>query len=301
MATVVLALLPSCGADTPDPAPLDAAAVCPGGTEHDGVVVCAELHEGDAPVALPADGGDVRYGAVARGGEQLLTRSGALALPEALRTQLTDVRRDPDADSGASGRGDVAATSGPYAQLVYRATVEDGRLTALEPVVRVEEAALLTRVFGGAVLEGAIAPFLGADEGYDLTPQLPVRVELEQQASGPVLRGEVVNADAAVRTSDGACAPALSDAGDRDPLQGDPYSAAIALQRYPSMHAPFDDELLLEWSPDASNMGGDLYPSAAHLLGLEPLGTVWQAMPHGNPTSGPALVLRRVDGGGGAC
>ena len=75
----------------------------------------------------------------------------------------------------------------------------------------------------------------------------------------------------------------------------------MELQRYPSMHSPFDDEMLLKWSDDVSNMGRELFPSVATLLGLEPLEQAWETSLHGNPTAGPAVVLSVVEGGGGAC
>jgi hypothetical protein len=127
-----------------------------------------------------------------------------------------------------------------------------------------------------------------------------VRVELAAATTGATLPGRIVNASRAVRTSTGACAPALSDAGDRDPLQ-EPFTADVALQRFPSMHVPFDDELLVVWDDKVSNMGADLYPSVAALLDLEPLGPAWETALHGNPTAGPALTLRLVEGGGGPC
>lgn len=300
-------LLAGCGGssraeqDAP-PLALDAAAVCPGGSLSDGVVVCGELPaQGDALV-LPADTGALVFGALSRGGERFLTRTGALDLAPALaadlQAELDQSRRSPD--SGAAQDGDVVAQTGPYAQLVYRAQVRDGEVTALTPAVRVEETALMTRVLGGASLEGTIAPFVSEEEGYELGATLPVRIELAADAVDAVLGGRVVNAASPVRLSDGSCAPALSDAGARDPLQ-DVFTESVELQRFPSMHAPFDDELLLKWNDDVSNMGGELFPSAATLLGLEPLDATWETSLHGNPLAGPVVLLELVEGGGGAC
>ncbi len=67
------------------------------------------------------------------------------------------------------------------------------------------------------------------------------------------------------------------------------------------MHAPFNDELLLKWDPDVSNMGPELFPSAATLLGLDPVEEPWQTYLHGNPTAGPAMTLTLTEGGGGTC
>lgn len=282
---------------------LDAAAVCPGGVLQDGVVQCPRLQPEGDPLVLPADSGTTAYGALGRGGERFLTRDGARELAPSLAASLVeqvDQDRSSPAD-GAADDGDVAARTGPYAQLVYRAVVEDGTVRSLEPVVRVDETALLDRVLAGAVLEGTVSTFLGADEGFDLDPTLPVRLELAPAAQGAVLGGTIANATGPVRLSTGACAPALAAAGERDPLSQEPFSSEVVLQRFPSMHVPFDDELLLKWDRDVSNMGTELYPSAATLLGLEPLGETWTASPHGNPTAGPSLVLSLVEGGGGPC
>ena len=307
-ALLLALLLVGCGAadeegvDAPD---LDAAAVCPGGTVRDAVVLCTELQPEGEPLALPEDDGSARYGALTRGGDRFLTRSGALELSPTVRGDLleqleTDRESAFDADSGAAEDGDVAGRTGPYASTVYVAKVDGGTVVALRPAVRVDETALMTRVFGGAVLEGTIAPFVDQEEGYDLDPTLPVRIELAASAQDAVVSGHVVNASRAVRLSTGGCAPALTGAGAHDPLQ-EPFTEAVTVQRYPSMHTPFDDELLLKWSPDVSSMGSALFPSAATLLGLDPLGPTWDAALHGNPLSGPLMTLALVEGGGGTC
>ncbi len=282
---------------------LDAQKVCPSGTLQGTVVQCAQLQP--QGLSLPADTATVAYGALAQGGERFLTRRGVLTLAPSvvtrLQAQLTADRASAaSAQGGAVDDGDVAARTGPYAQLVYRAQVQGTTVEALTPVVRIDESALMTRTFGGKVLEGTIARMVNPEVGYDLNATLPVRVELATSAVNGVITGHIVNATRAVRTSTGACAGPLSGEKAKDPLQG-PFTDTVELQRYPSMHVPFDDEMLLKWDTDASNMGTEFYPSAATPLGLDPLGNSWVTTLHGNPTSGPAMTLAIVQGGGGAC
>ncbi len=290
---VAVVVLAGCGRasspDTPDQgaAPLHAAAVCPGGSVDDGLVVCSQLHpEGDA-LQLPADTGTRQYGAIGRGGERFLTRKGP-------RTLATPARERLVAD------GEFPDRAAPYARTVYRAHVDGGVVRDLTPVVRVEERALMTRVFGGKVLEGKIASRIGPEDGYDLDSTLPIRIELEPEATGATVRGRIVNATTGVEMSTGACAAPLTAAGANDPL-APPFTETVSLQRYPSMHVVFDDELVLKWDADTTNMGAAFYPSVGTLLGLEPLEASWEATPHGNPTAGPAVTLAIVEGGGASC
>ena len=251
--------------------------------------------------------GTTRYGALSRGGEHFLSSGGALDLTpsvaKALRRELEAGRVPvPDVDDGAAADTDVAASSGPYAQLVYRADVDGTAVRALTPVVRVDESALLTRVLGG---EGP--------RGHDLHPPQPgggLRPAGDPaRPAGAGRHGGGGGADRPDRQR-GAGRPdvdrqlarrALSAAGAHDPLQ-DVFTDTVKLQRYPSMHVPFDDELVLRsWDRDVSNMGAALFPSAATLLGLDPPGATWETALHGNPTAGPAMTLHVVEGGGGAC
>lgn len=282
---------------------LNAEDVCPGGAFKGAVVECTQLRPGGP--SLPADSPTVTYGSLARGGERFLTRRGALALAPSMRTALqsqlaANRAAAASAQGGAVDDGDVAARTGPYAQLVYRAQVHGTTVDSLVPVVRIDESALMTSVFGGKVLEGTIARLDSPETGYGLDATLPVRVELAATAVNGVVTGRIVNATRSVRTATGTCAPALIGQGAHNPL-ANPFTDTVELQRYPSMHVPFDDEMLLKWDSDASNMGVDFYPSAATALGLDPLGKSWVTTLHGNPTAGPALTLRVVQGGGGTC
>ena len=308
LATAAALLLSGCGSSDQrqvrEDAALEASSVCPGGTLAADVVVCTRLATGGI-LSLPADTGEVAYGALARGAGRLLTRDGTLDLEpsvaEELQRQVDALRSTTEsAQGGAVEGGDIAARTGPYAQLVYRAQVSGRSVTSLAAAVRVDETALMTAALGGTVLEGAIAPLISDADGYDVDATLPVRLELARTAVDGAVRGRLVNATRPVRMTSGRCAPALSAAAEHDPLQG-PFTERVELQRFPSMHAPFDDELLLKWSADVSNMGGELFPSAASVLGHAPEATRWVTTLHGNPTAGPALTLTVVQGGGGAC
>ena len=297
-------LLAGCGGGSstsgPDQTPTDRAELlnaCPGGALRGSVVECVQLPP--QGLALPADTATITYGALAQGGERFLTRRGALRLAPSVRKSLQAQLAADRAESGAVDDGDVAARTGPYAQLVYRAQVGGNTVESLTPVVRIDESALMTRTFGGKVLEGTIARRGSEEDGYDLDATLPVRIELAATAVDGVITGRIVNATQDVRTSIGTCARALSGDGG-DPLRG-PFTDTVTLQRYPSMHTPFDDEMLLKWDADASNMGTAFYPSAATPLGLDPLGESWVTTLHGNPTAGPAMTLALVQGGGDTC
>ena len=100
--------------------------------------------------------------------------------------------------------------------------------------------------------------------------------------------------------ADGSCLVSLSDDGERNPLRGS-FTAEVSLERDPSMHAIFDDEILLVWDGSTSNMGAAFYPSVATVLGGDPFDAEWQTVIHGTPTAGPAVTLHLVDGGGGPC
>lgn len=270
----------------------EASEVCPGGTRaDDGLVTCDDLFADGAPVRLPADpGDDARFGAIVRGGGALWTREGVVPLSEAATAQVTA----ENADSGSA----VIADGMPYASQVYGARIEDGTVVELRPVVRVAEDAIVARTFAGAVLEGTISGF--RDGGYDASIELPVRIEVADRAADGSLDATIVNADEPVRSSTGTCLPALSADAATNPLRA-PFSAAIGLERYPSMHADFDDEMLLTWGDDTSDMGADFYPSMATIMGGDPLAEQWDVVVHGTPTAGPALLLTRVEGGGDSC
>lgn len=279
----LILVVAACGGDDEDASPTTTTTVveplqgiCAEEEVVDGVLVCTRPFDDGVAVRLPPERDGIAYGAVTRGGAAFVTVDGELPLDEAQRLEL--------------GR------TTDYATTIYRATTQDGSLR-VTPAARVDEDALLTAVFGGARFEGRIS-VLESPDTYG-QPTAPVAITMEAEAADGRLRGRIDNATTAVAAADGSCLPSLS-IGANAPLV-DPYTADIAIERHPSMHVPFGDELVLLWSSDLSNMGSAWYPSVATLFGEDPLGDRWEAFLHGNPVYGPALDLRLVDGGGGSC
>lgn len=281
-------LVPVTGSAAGDPAPT---AVCPAATTTaGGVVRCGALFGGARPLRLPADPSVTsRYGAFRRGdGTHLSTRGGLLKVTGAIAEEI--------------GRTTMAGGAGPgYARTVYLATVSGRTVTALKPAVIITESAIMRRVFGGKVLEGRIGARVPGTDTYSETVMLPIRVQLAVATRTGVLSGRIENASRAVRAAGGRCLPSLAKSGARDPLTGRIFTPRIGLQRRPSMHLPFDDELIVRWSTSASDMGQAFYPSVATLMGADPLGRRWRAYIHGVPDLGPALDLHLAFGGGGSC
>lgn len=261
--------------------------VCPGAQVIGDTVRCTALFRGASPLRLPADPSDTqRYGAFRRrGGEVLVTRSGVLKLEAGLAAQVAE----------------GATSGGAYARTVYLATVSGGVVTALKPAVTITESAIMRHVFAGRALEGRIGVAARRKGTFTDARTLPIRVELAERATDGILPGRIVNARRPVRAADDRCLAPLSRSGARNPLAGRTFTSAIALQRRPSMHTPFDDQLIARWNASASDMGTAFYPSVATLLGRDPLGPVWVAQIHGVPSAGPSLRLRLVTGGGGRC
>ena len=228
--------------------------------------VCTRLHAKGTALRLPADGAAI-YGAVS-GGARFVTASGRrLAMTDAVRTQIV------------SG----------YASTIYKATVAGDQATGLEPALRVRSAAIMQRIFGSRVFVGKISARTSPRSArFSLRPTLPVVVEVTSRARGRQIRGTILNDRRAVRVGT-ECAPALSR-HPRNPLV-DGFTRRIAVERHPSMHAPFEDALVFAWSRDSSGMGHELYPSLATLFGRDALGKRWRISQHGAPFAGPALSL----------
>ena len=159
-----------------------------------------------------------------------------------------------------------------YANTVYLATIARGVVTALKPAVVINEAAIMQHFFAGRAMEGRIGGAGRRRNTYSGSRTLPIRVQLAVDAAHAAIDGHIVNARRAVRAADGRCLAALSASGAQDPLTGPVFTAEIALQRRPGMHAPFDDELIARWDSSSSDMGADFYPSVASLLGKVFLG-----------------------------
>lgn len=225
--------------------------------------VCTRLHATGTALRLPADGAAI-YGAVGRGTKFVTASGRRLPMTDAVRAQI---------ESG-------------YVSTVYEATVADDRIEGLEPVLRVRSDAIMERIFGSRLLVGRISARTGPT--FSGRPTLPVVIEVSSRARGRRIRGTILNGDRAVRVGK-QCAPALSR-HPRNPL-GRGFTRRISVERYPSMHMPFQDALVLGWSRDSSGMGSGLYPSLATLLGHDALGKRWDIVQHGAPSAGPALSL----------
>ena len=231
--------------------------------------VCTRLHETGIALRLPADGAAI-YGAVSRG-TRFVTASGRrLAMTGAVRTQIE--------------RG--------YASTIYKATVSGDRVTGLEAVLRVRSGAIMERIFASRVFVGRISVRTSSPSApvpsFSGRPTLSVVIRLTSSARGRGIRGTILNSHRAVRLGR-QCAPALSR-HPRNPLVNG-FTRQIAVERHPSMHAPFQDALVFAWSRDSSGMGPELYPSLATLFGRDALGTRWKVVQHGAPSTGPALTL----------
>lgn len=251
--------------------PVDVSSACASVSTTTTPPTCERPYDTGVAVRLPETAAGA-VGAVARGGEEFVTSTGA-------RLAMTDSARDSVLEGDA------------YAISIYQAQVSDGTVTSVTPVLTVPSGVTLAHVLGGAVLVGKITPYAG-DDDYDTTESLRVVVTLDAAATGDLLHGAIANATSAVALSDGTCAPALTAAGSRNPLQG-AFTSSLQLSRYPSMHTSFDDELVLSWSDSSSGMGAGFFPSVATLMDADPLAATWEVGQHGNPVSGPALVLQR--------
>jgi hypothetical protein len=284
-AGLLMASLAACGSPAPQPKPTgspESAGICATSEKKDGIEHCTQLFPGNEPVRLPADpSATQKYGAVTRSGKAFHTRTGDLPLAPAMRDKLNKGEKSGQAE---------------YANAIYLATIANGSVAEIKPVALIDENAIIGSVFAGHAMEGTITA--QAQPGVYSGKSLPVRIEFVKDASGGKLKGRFVNAKAGVRGADGTCIPAL-------PAQGYPFAASftpdIQLQRFPAMHAVFDDEMLIVWNESTSNMGSGYYPSVATLLGGDPMDKEWKTVIHGTPIAGPAVDVHLVTGGGGTC
>ncbi|MFJ9707273.1 hypothetical protein [Streptomyces sp. NPDC101234] len=258
--------------------------ICAASTQRNGVVHCTKLFPGTKPVRLPGDPSRTqRYGAVERGVPTFHTRGSDLPLTAAVTRRL-----EAEANGGRTD----------YANTIYLATVSKGKVTEIKPVANIEENAVLRAVFGGRAMEGTIGVRTRQGD-YSFTAALPVRIEFAGSPERGQLTGRISNATSAVRSAKGSCFAPLNRTR-ANPLVGK-FTAKIGIQRVPSMHGAFDDELILIWATDESNMGDAYYPSVATLLGGDRLGPTWETSLHGVPSLGPPVNLRLVTGGGRTC
>lgn len=259
------------------------ATVTPASATSAGLPVCTAPYSDGAALRLPAaPSADQGFGAFTRAGKGFVTADGTTH--EVADGVLDEVARSTEEAGGT----EYAA----YGSTAYLATLEGGQVTAVVPALRIDRDALVKAVFAGTTMVGTISP---ADTPVDTTSptysgdaSLPVVITWSDQASDGQLAGTVANAAQGASVA-GTCAPALSSRPENPLLGG--FTASVGLLPYPSMHAGWDDELVLSWSDSSSGMGSAFYPSVATLMGADPVQGRWEVMQHGTPMSGPTLEL----------
>lgn len=239
------------------------------------IPTCTALFDGAVGLKLPTGTAEHPYGAQSHLTDAFITSKGR-AIP---------IKRKP-LKLGAP-------VDTQYANTVYRATVTGGQVTSITPVLRISENAILNHTFGSKLLVGEISQ-RNPDGTYDLDQMIPIVIALDAKARHGALSGTIENATRSVRIPGGRCLTALA-AATTNPLV-DGFTNKVQLVRVPSMHVPFDDEMVLDWNESSSGMGREFYPSVATVMGHEALPGTWQVFQHGAPDSGPALKLRLVDG-----
>ncbi|ALX04298.1 hypothetical protein [Aeromicrobium erythreum] len=260
------ALLPACSSSA---ATSDGATVCAEHTGHGAKTVCTKLYSGERGLHLPKTDKQHPWGGVARGGQRFITADGR-ALP--MSSSVTD----------KLGRNHA------YASTVYQAVVTDGKVTSLTPELRVSENALLQHEFAGRTWVGKISTYSGGSYGE---ADAPVVVKVDRQAKNGAIGVTILNAKRTVKI-DGRTYHALSK-NRHNPLR-DGFTARSTIERVPSMHTAFDDEMVWSWGPSSSGMGEGFFPSVPTLFGKDPKARTWEVIQHGTPTSGPALDLHRA-------
>lgn len=252
------------------PQTADLSKACASVAKVNGKLTCTAAFTTGKALRLPTSGAVV--GAVERDGKTFLTADGKqLHMNSDVSKQILK--------------------NNAYATTVYEADVSGSTVTEVRAALTIPNSVILSSVFGGKILTGSISPYDGADTGYDEQNTLPVAIQFEQHTSGNSLTGTIVNAKEATRLADGTCLPALTTYGAKNPMQGD-FTSRIGIDRQPSMHADFDDELELEWARSSSGMGQSFFPSVATLMGGDPIGATWQVAQHGTPSAGPGLDLK---------
>ncbi|TXR56180.1 hypothetical protein [Quadrisphaera setariae] len=298
LATTALAALTiaGCGGGNPDPvgpsgsptsSPTSAVSVDLSGAcatttpaASGGLPVCTGPYTDGVALRLPAaPSPDQGYGAFTRGGTGFATADGTVHEVSA------EVLDKASAAADAAGVPDYATTA-------YLATLKGGRVTAVTPVLRIDRDALVRSVFAGTTMVGKIspvdAPVSPQNPSYSGDPSLPIVIAWSDKATDGQLSGTIANATTSVRAA-GTCVPALSSAA-ANPLVGS-FTASVGLLPYPSMHAPWDDELVFLWTQDSTGMGDAYYPSVATLMGADAVAGTWEVVQHGSPTSGPSMDL----------
>lgn len=262
----IAAAMVSCSSDKGE----DLSKVCAHISESGKLPTCTALYDGLVGLRLPAGNQQKPYGAVTQGAESFITADGT---------------KIPLSESAATSLG----SNNNYASTIYRAVVSGGRVRTLTAQMRVSENAIMNHVFAGRILVGKIST-RNADGTFNFDPVLPLVIRLDDAARSGEIHGTIVNATSTVALPSGACMAALNRTA-KNPLVGD-YTPKVSITRIPSMHARFQDTLVLAWTDSSSGMGSEFYPSAATLLGHDPLGKKWEVVQHGVPSSGPSVGLK---------
>jgi hypothetical protein len=192
-----------------------------------------------------------------------------------------------------------------------------GGVDAYAPVVFVDERRMLAPWLTSP-LEGLVSRRTVQDDGseeFELTPSVPLRLELEELVSTEdasladgalryTLRYRVANLDAAVTAADGSCLPSLRSYGEADAFHG-VTDVVIVGARTPSMHGFGDDAMVYEYLLDGvgrgSVMGPNWYVGPSAAWSEIPAPPPYEGMGHGTPGSMPEIGLARVEGGGTPC
>ncbi|MDR6573564.1 MULTISPECIES: hypothetical protein [unclassified Curtobacterium] len=252
------------------PQTVDLSKACASIAKVDGKLACTAAYTTGKALRLPTSGAVV--GAVGRDGKAFLSADGKkLSMNSAVSKQISE--------------------KNAYATTVYEADVVGSTVTGVRAVLSIPNSVILSSVFGGKILAGTISPYRGSGLGYDEHDTLPVAIQFEKHTDGDTLTGTIVNANHATRFANGTCMPALSTYGAENPLRGG-FTPHVSIDRQPSMHAAFDDELELAWASSSSGMGHEFFPSVATLMGADPIGAVWEVTQHGTPSAGPGLDLK---------
>lgn len=253
------------------------------------VVFCDALFDLPPRIHLPPATASSAYAGMTA--EALVTDAGA-SYPHAIRNSA-----DPEVKRHASA--------------LYEIKIREGKLESFRPAVLFAESLFMAPLMGRA-FEGLISKRTGANR-YDLTPSLPVRVQILTEpypgepdgASKFQVKAILVNLATPVTASDGTCLPSLSSYGTQAPFDigADVF---FTVGRVPSMHTFGDNELVFTLDAGGAWQGSlmatkwfftplDIVKNA-----LTPTGT-YNGVGHGSPGTIPMLSLQPASGGGSAC
>lgn len=279
-------------------------------------LVCDEAFSTGVPIRLPPDEGDTVYGGVTK-------KIAEVGSPEVVFQTRTRTYSVPTSFYSIDPMGSLHEPDTHFAFFLFKATVTSDEVVELQSVLRIDDRVMM-RPLRGLVLEGSISALFEDGSRYNIDPNVPIRVVLEDALLSELreadpsllwlvpwprsqLRGRVENLDMQVLGSDGSCIPSLAAAENGDPLRNElvkVLSDFVLLQRSPNMHGHLEEVFTWQWdvSTSGSNMGRGLYVGPSSLIFEGPLiFDDGSSGPHGNPLVSPSLDLRVVQGGGGPC